>query len=75
MQKLKILDILVSLLAQIPIHILTLHVEKYKPLLSVEDIEEILGIEKYDEEIAEKTRYFILSYPVWALCSAEGNGL
>jgi len=24
----------------------------------VEDIEEILGIEKYDEEIAEKTRYF-----------------
>lgn len=31
------------------------HVEKYKPQLSVEDIEEILGIEKYDEEIAEKT--------------------
>lgn len=31
-------------------------VEKYKPQLSVEDIEEILGIEKYDEEIAEKTR-------------------
>jgi ATP-dependent Lon protease len=30
--------------------------EKYKPQLSVEDIEEILGIEKYDEEIAEKTR-------------------
>jgi ATP-dependent Lon protease len=31
-------------------------VEKYKPQLSVEEIEEILGIEKYDEEIAEKTR-------------------
>ena len=31
------------------------HVETYKPQLSVEDIEEILGIEKYDEEIAEKT--------------------
>jgi hypothetical protein len=30
---------------------------KYKPQLSVEDIEEILGIEKFDEEIAEKTRY------------------
>ncbi|TAQ84200.1 hypothetical protein B7494_g7472 [Chlorociboria aeruginascens] len=28
---------------------------KYKPQLSVEDIEEILGIEQYDEEIAEKT--------------------
>lgn len=33
--------------------------EKYKPQLTVEDIEEILGIEKYDEEIAEKTRYFM----------------
>jgi ATP-dependent Lon protease len=33
------------------------HVENYKPQLSVQDIEEILGIEKYDEEIAEKTRY------------------
>jgi hypothetical protein len=33
------------------------HVENYKPQLSVDDIEEILGIEKYDEEIAEKTRY------------------
>ena len=32
------------------------HAEKYKPQLSVEDIENILGIEKYDEEIAEKTR-------------------
>ncbi|KAH6676595.1 ATP-dependent protease-like protein la [Halenospora varia] len=31
------------------------HIEKYKPQLSVEDIEDILGIEKYDEEIAEKT--------------------
>jgi len=31
------------------------HAEKYNPRLSVEDIEEILGIEKYDEEIAEKT--------------------
>lgn len=30
--------------------------EKYKPQLSVQDIEEILGIERYDEEIAEKTR-------------------
>jgi ATP-dependent Lon protease len=33
--------------------------ERYKPQLTVGDIEEILGIEKYDEEIAEKTRYFI----------------
>ncbi len=33
--------------------------ERYKPQLSVEDIEEILGVEKYDEEIAEKTRYSI----------------
>jgi hypothetical protein len=33
--------------------------ERYKPQLSVGDIEEILGIEKYDEEIAEKTRYSI----------------
>jgi ATP-dependent Lon protease len=33
--------------------------EKYKPQLTVQDIEDILGIEKYDEEIAEKTRYFI----------------
>ena len=32
------------------------HIENYKPQLSVEDIEEILGIEKFDEEIAEKTR-------------------
>lgn len=32
------------------------HLENYKPQLSVDDIEEILGIEKYDEEIAEKTR-------------------
>ncbi|KUJ06960.1 ATP-dependent protease-like protein la [Mollisia scopiformis] len=31
------------------------HEEKYKPQLSVQDIEDILGIEKYDEEIAEKT--------------------
>lgn len=31
------------------------HLEKYKRQLSVEDIEDILGIEKYDEEIAEKT--------------------
>ncbi|CAD6448499.1 5a584f8f-453f-47c9-b2e8-751fb7c58332 [Sclerotinia trifoliorum] len=31
------------------------HTEKYKAQLSVEDIEEILGIEKFDEEIAEKT--------------------
>ncbi|KAK6583790.1 hypothetical protein PZA11_003520 [Diplocarpon coronariae] len=31
------------------------HTEQYKPQLSVEDIEEILGSEKYDEEIAEKT--------------------
>ncbi|CZR63231.1 related to endopeptidase La 2 [Phialocephala subalpina] len=31
------------------------HEENYKPQLSVQDIEDILGIEKYDEEIAEKT--------------------
>lgn len=31
--------------------------EKYKPDLSVEDIEEILGIEKFEDEIAERTRY------------------
>ncbi|CZS89001.1 related to endopeptidase La 2 [Rhynchosporium agropyri] len=31
------------------------HAENYKPQLSVEDIEDILGIGKYDEEIAEKT--------------------
>ena len=31
------------------------NVEEYKPQLSMEDIEDILGIEKYDEEIAEKT--------------------
>jgi ATP-dependent Lon protease len=31
-------------------------IERYKPQLSVQDIEDILGIEKYDEEIAEKTR-------------------
>lgn len=36
--------------------VLTSVAEKYKPQLSVDDIEEILGIEKYDEEIAEKTR-------------------
>jgi ATP-dependent Lon protease len=36
--------------------------EKYKPQLTVQDIEEILGIEKYDEEIAEKTRYFMLPF-------------
>lgn len=30
--------------------------EKYRPMLTVEDLEEILGIEKFDEEIAEKTR-------------------
>lgn len=30
-------------------------IEKYRPSLSVEDIEEILGIEKYEEEIAETT--------------------
>ncbi|TWU76577.1 hypothetical protein ED733_007964 [Metarhizium rileyi] len=28
--------------------------DKYKPLLTVEDIETILGIERYEEEIAEK---------------------
>ncbi len=36
--------------------ILMVFIERYKPQLSVEDLEEILGIEKYDEEIAEKTR-------------------
>lgn len=29
--------------------------DRYKPTLTVEDVEEILGIEKYEEEIAEKT--------------------
>lgn len=29
--------------------------ETYKPLLTVEDVENILGIEKFEEEIAEKT--------------------
>lgn len=38
---------------------LTSLTEKYKPQLSVEDIEEILGIEKFDEEIAEKTRFVL----------------
>lgn len=37
--------------------ILTSLTEKYKSKLSAEDIEEILGIEKFDEEIAEKTRF------------------
>lgn len=32
--------------------------ENYKPKLSVQDVEDILGIEKFDEEIAEQTRYF-----------------
>ncbi|KAL3419787.1 ATP-dependent protease La (lon protease 2) [Phlyctema vagabunda] len=31
------------------------HIENYKPQLTVDDIEDILGIEKFDEEIAEKT--------------------
>ena len=31
------------------------HPEKYRPHLSVDDIESILGIEKFEEEIAEKT--------------------
>ncbi|KAK3323511.1 Lon protease C-terminal proteolytic domain-containing protein [Cercophora scortea] len=31
------------------------HPENYKPELSVDDIERFLGIEKYEEEIAEKT--------------------
>jgi len=31
------------------------HPETYKPNLTVEDIENILGIEKFEEEIAEKT--------------------
>ncbi|KHN98078.1 ATP-dependent protease La [Metarhizium album ARSEF 1941] len=30
-------------------------IEKYRPLLTMEDIENILGIEKFEEEIAEKT--------------------
>ncbi|KAG8425236.1 hypothetical protein J3458_001961 [Metarhizium acridum] len=29
-------------------------IEKYRPLLTIEDIENILGIEKFEEEIAEK---------------------
>lgn len=52
-------------------------VEKYKPQLSVEDIEEILGIEKYDEEIAEKTRFVKLNvldlFPLAHLLS-RGDG-
>ncbi|TVY16528.1 Lon protease-like protein [Lachnellula arida] len=31
------------------------HADNYKPQLSVQDVEDILGIERYDEEIAEKT--------------------
>ncbi|KAJ9132522.1 hypothetical protein NKR23_g11167 [Pleurostoma richardsiae] len=31
------------------------HMEKYRPQLTVEDIEDILGIERFEEEIAEKT--------------------
>lgn len=31
------------------------HVQTYKPQLTVEDVENILGIEKFEEEIAEKT--------------------
>jgi ATP-dependent Lon protease len=31
------------------------NIESYKPQVSIDDIEEILGIEKYDEEIAERT--------------------
>lgn len=31
------------------------HLEQYKRELSVDDLEDILGIEKYEEEIAEKT--------------------
>lgn len=31
------------------------HPETYSPQLTLEDVENILGIEKYDEEIAEKT--------------------
>jgi ATP-dependent Lon protease len=33
------------------------HTEKYKPQVSVDDLEEILGIEKYAEELAEKERF------------------
>lgn len=35
---------------------LTRRADQYKPQLSIEDIEDILGIEKFDEEIAEKSR-------------------
>ncbi|RFU32882.1 hypothetical protein B7463_g3452, partial [Scytalidium lignicola] len=31
------------------------HLENYNPQLSVEDVEEILGIERFEEEIAEQT--------------------
>lgn len=41
--------------------------DKYKPQLTVEDIEEILGIEKFDEEIAEKTRFVIHSSVVFQI--------
>ncbi|TVY88741.1 Lon protease-like protein, peroxisomal [Lachnellula willkommii] len=33
----------------------SLSADNYKPQLSVQDVEDILGIERYDEEIAEKT--------------------
>ncbi len=59
MLKLKMLGILVRALARYHKAQTELIAERYKPQLTVEDIEEILGIEKYDEEIAEKTRYFI----------------
>lgn len=35
---------------------LTVLTEQYNPTLTVPDIEKILGMEKYDEEIAEKSR-------------------
>lgn len=53
--------------------ILTSLTEKYKPQLSVEDIEEILGIEKFDEEIAEKTRFVL--YPPSLVLGFEASWL
>ena len=57
MPKQKMLATLVSYSVEfIRGHLLNFTADRYKPQLSVEDIENILGIEKYDEEIAEKTR-------------------
>ena len=56
MRRPKTLVASVGFLSQNMAHLLIILAEKYKPQLSVEDIENILGIERYDDEIAEKTR-------------------